>query len=49
MSKLPKFDEMSHAINAGINNLDKWYRKIDDTDVYFICLGACLFKGTVAV
>ena len=41
MSEHPKFDEMSDALNAGIKNLDKWYRKIDDTDVYFICLGKC--------
>jgi hypothetical protein len=38
MAAHPKFSEISDAINAGINNLNKWYRKIDDTDVYFICL-----------
>ena len=39
MSEHPKFAEISVAINAGMKNLDKWYNKIDDTNVYFICLG----------
>jgi hypothetical protein len=38
MAAHPKFAEISDAINAGIANLNKWYRKIDHTDVYFICL-----------
>jgi hypothetical protein len=39
MADHPKFADISDAINAGLENLNKWYRKIDDTDVYFICLG----------
>lgn len=39
MAAHPKFTELSAAIEAGLQNLDKWYRKTDDTDVYFICLG----------
>lgn len=35
----PKFLEISDAINAGLKNLSKWCRKIDDTNMYFICLG----------
>jgi hypothetical protein len=27
------------AINSGLNNIRKWYHKIDKTDVYFVCLG----------
>jgi hypothetical protein len=34
-----RFAEISPAIRAGIDNLNKWYRKADDTDTYFICLG----------
>ncbi|KIK32073.1 hypothetical protein CY34DRAFT_102284, partial [Suillus luteus UH-Slu-Lm8-n1] len=26
------------SIEAGVNNLQKWYHKTDDTSVYFICL-----------
>jgi hypothetical protein len=39
MAAHPRFAEVSDAINDGLDNLRKWYRKIDDTDVYFICLG----------
>jgi hypothetical protein len=39
-----KFADVSDAINAGIENLNKWYWKIDDTNVYFICLGTCLIR-----
>jgi hypothetical protein len=38
MANHSKFSEISDAISIGIENLNKWYRKIDDTDVYFICL-----------
>ncbi|KAG0701880.1 ribonuclease H-like domain-containing protein [Suillus ampliporus] len=38
MAGSSKFDNFSNAINSGINNLRKWYHKIDKTDVYFICL-----------
>ena len=37
--KLPKFAAMSGSINVGLTNLQKWYHKTDDTDVYFVCLG----------
>ncbi|KIK40253.1 hypothetical protein CY34DRAFT_13821 [Suillus luteus UH-Slu-Lm8-n1] len=33
-----KFNDFSTAINSSINNLHKWYHKINETDVYFICL-----------
>ncbi|KAJ7808949.1 hypothetical protein B0H14DRAFT_2577512 [Mycena olivaceomarginata] len=32
------FRGMKDSINAGLANLEKWYSKTDDTDVYFICL-----------
>jgi hypothetical protein len=35
----PRFAEVEDAIRAGLKNLEKWYRKADETDVYFICLG----------
>lgn len=30
---------MRDSINVGLENLEKWYGKTDDTDVYFVCLG----------
>ena len=38
MAKHPKFSEISDTIHAGLGNLGKWYKKTDNTDVYFICL-----------
>ena len=38
MAAYPKFAELSDDIEAGLQNLNKWYRKMDDTDIYFICL-----------
>jgi hypothetical protein len=34
-----KFEDVQEAIEAGLANIRKWYRKVDDTDAYFICLG----------
>jgi hypothetical protein len=42
MANLTKFHEFRMAIEAGLANLRKWYRKVDDTDAYFICLGMSL-------
>jgi len=39
MADLPKFAEVEHAIRKGLKNINKWYRKVNDTDAYFICLG----------
>ena len=39
MAELPKFSEVEYAIRKGLKNIDKWYRKVNDTDAYFICLG----------
>jgi hypothetical protein len=39
MARTPKFVEISGAITRGLKNLTKWYRKVDDTDTYFVCLG----------
>jgi hypothetical protein len=46
MVKNPKFTRVKVAIEKGLEKLRKWYRTIDETDVYFICLGECftLFK-----
>ncbi|KAF7364524.1 HAT family dimerization domain-containing protein [Mycena venus] len=38
MAATEKFVDMRESINAGLDNLEKWYGKTDDTDVYFICL-----------
>jgi hypothetical protein len=39
MAVLKKFEDVREAIEAGLANIRKWYRKVDDTDAYFICLG----------
>jgi hypothetical protein len=39
MECLTKFEAVAPALSAGLENLSKWYRKTDDTDAYFICLG----------
>ncbi|KAH9988499.1 hypothetical protein BJV77DRAFT_1070053 [Russula vinacea] len=38
MSAHPRFLDISDAINHGLKNLNKWYQKLDETNVYFICL-----------
>ena len=42
MVNLPRFSKMQEAIKKGSDNLEKWYNKVNDTDAYFICLGAYL-------
>lgn len=44
MAELPKYYEVEHAIRKGLENIDKWYRKVNDTDAYFICLGMKLLS-----
>ena len=43
MANLPEFSEVEHAIHKGLRNIDKWYRKVNDSDAYFICLGTFAF------
>jgi hypothetical protein len=43
MAELPKFSEVEHAIRKGLENINKWYRKVNNTDAYFICLGTLVF------
>ncbi|KAG1812884.1 uncharacterized protein BJ212DRAFT_1207387, partial [Suillus subaureus] len=38
MHNVLQFADFSTSIDSGINNLCKWYHKIDETNVYFICL-----------
>jgi hypothetical protein len=45
MADLPKFSEVEDAIRKGLENIDKWYRKVNDTDAYFICLGMLVFSS----
>ena len=44
MANNPKFEVVEDAIQAGLKNLGKWYRKVDETDVYFICHGMLLLN-----
>jgi hypothetical protein len=36
MAKRAEFKPIKHAIEAGLENLVKWYRYTDDSPVYFI-------------
>jgi hypothetical protein len=49
MECLKKFEVVAPALSAGLENLNKWYRKTDDTDAYFICLGTVLFVLTLSI
>ncbi|KAF8805040.1 hypothetical protein BYT27DRAFT_7105690, partial [Phlegmacium glaucopus] len=33
-----KLELMHEVLKVWIENLDKWYNKVNDTDAYFICL-----------
>lgn len=39
LAKKTEHEDIKEAIDFGLKNIDKWYRKLDDTDIYFICLG----------
>jgi hypothetical protein len=39
MAKAAKFNKLVDMIEAGLENMDKWYHKTKDTNMYFICLG----------
>lgn len=36
-----KYAPIANAIQQGLKNVDKYYKKTTDSDVYFICLGGC--------
>ncbi|KAG2337502.1 hypothetical protein BDR05DRAFT_843877, partial [Suillus weaverae] len=38
MHDVLQFNDFSNAIQSGLDNLHKWYHKIDESNVYFICL-----------
>jgi hypothetical protein len=38
MADLPDFAEMKGLIQAGIDNLHKWYWKVDESNAAFITL-----------
>lgn len=42
MAAQPKYDEISESIDAGLDNLAKWYRTTDDSDTYILhCSRVC--------
>jgi hypothetical protein len=43
MVKVPKFNELKDVISAGLQNMDKWYRKTNDTNVYLYALVSVLY------
>ena len=38
MVKQPQYAKIVPALKAGLQNLRKWYRSLDNTNIYFICL-----------
>ncbi len=38
MANLSKFSEVKDAIEKGLESLNKYYGKVDDSDAYFLCL-----------
>jgi len=45
VAELPKISKVEHAICKGIENIDKWYCKVNDMDAFFICLGTFIFSS----
>ncbi len=39
MAALPEFLPVRDAIDAGLEKLRKWYKAIDSSDAYYLCLG----------
>ena len=41
-----EYEPVHHALRAGITLLEKYYRRADDTDVYFIAHGkfGCIIR-----
>ena len=44
MAAHPRFASVADALYSGLDNLEKWYHKLDDTHVYFVCLGTLSFS-----
>lgn len=38
MAKTSKYAQVAPALEAGLHNLNKWYKVLDESDMYFICL-----------
>ena len=45
MPGLPKFSDVKDAIQKGLDNINKLYHKVNDTDTFFICLGTVIFSA----
>lgn len=41
MAKDPQYSIIADAINAGLENMLKWYRACDETSIYFVAHGKC--------
>jgi hypothetical protein len=49
MSRNRRFEPVHSAIHAGLKNVRKWYKKMDDTDVYVVTMGMRLKLASYAV
>jgi hypothetical protein len=43
MANNPEYVSIADAIEKGLKNVEKYYQKTSDSDVYFICLGEYQF------
>jgi hypothetical protein len=39
MANDPEYTSIADAIEKGLENVEKYYQKTSDSDIYFICLG----------
>ena len=39
MESAPKSEDVSSAISMALENVNKWYCEVDESDNYYICLG----------
>ena len=49
MSEIQKFLELKDAILKGLENIDKWYCKVNDTDAFFIRFGIFFLCLTILI
>jgi hypothetical protein len=44
LSVKPEYDPVKDALEASLKNMEKWYRKTDDTSIYFVCHGIVSYE-----
>ena len=49
LSMKHEYQHVQHALLAGLQNMDKWYQKTDDTSIYFVSHGIVFSWGSFSV